>query len=192
MNFLQGIAGTLELFHRSTLDFQKVGRRGHRSSGRRVPAHRPGRATSCRSTSGSWRTPTPCWCSAWTISSSEQEASPEEIAAIREWLKREDTCLLIAPHHDVGFTADMQQRQMEYKHHGDELVPRQQRFGQYTRSLMKALDVPVHESVRAAAGRGQGHQADRAAHASTRTWTSWGCSMGSRPSISTCICRTMR
>jgi hypothetical protein len=37
----------------------------------------------------------------------------------------------------------MQQRQMEYKHHGDELVPRQQRFGQYTRSLMKALDVPV-------------------------------------------------
>ena len=32
---------------------------------------------------------------------------------------------------------------MEYKHHGDELVPRQQRFGQYTRSLMKALDVPV-------------------------------------------------
>jgi hypothetical protein len=32
---------------------------------------------------------------------------------------------------------------MEYKHHGDELVPRQQRFGQYTRSLMTALDVPV-------------------------------------------------
>ena len=33
---------------------------------------------------------------------------------------------------------------MEYEHHGDRLVPRQQRFGQYTRSLMKALDVPVH------------------------------------------------
>ena len=32
---------------------------------------------------------------------------------------------------------------MEYKHHGDELVPRQQRFGQYTRSLMKGLEVPV-------------------------------------------------
>src|SRR6187401_3228376 len=32
---------------------------------------------------------------------------------------------------------------MEYRHHGDELVPRQQRFSQYTRSLMKALDVPV-------------------------------------------------
>jgi hypothetical protein len=74
---------------------------------------------------------------------SEQEAEPGEIDAIREWLTREDTCLLLAPHHDVGFTSDMKQRQMEYKHHGDDLVPRQQRFGQYTRSLMKALDVPV-------------------------------------------------
>ena len=33
--------------------------------------------------------------------------------------------------------------QMEYKHHGDEIVPRQQRFGQYPRSLMKGLEVPV-------------------------------------------------
>src|SRR5213075_174701 len=74
---------------------------------------------------------------------SEQEASPEEIAAIREWLKREGTCLLLAPHHDVGFTSDFEQRQMEYLHHGDRLVPRQQRFGQYTRSLMNAFDVPV-------------------------------------------------
>jgi len=32
---------------------------------------------------------------------------------------------------------------MEYLHHGDALVPRQQRFGRYTRSLMMALDVPV-------------------------------------------------
>ena len=74
---------------------------------------------------------------------SEQEAAPEEIEAIREWLKREGTCLLLAPHHDVGFTDDLKQRQMEYLHHGDALVPRQQRFGQYTRSLMKALGVPV-------------------------------------------------
>ena len=33
---------------------------------------------------------------------------------------------------------------MEYLHHGDPLVPRQQRFSQYTRSQMKALDVPVN------------------------------------------------
>jgi hypothetical protein len=75
---------------------------------------------------------------------SEQGATPEEVAAIREWLNREGTCLLLAPHHDVGFTSNLKQRQVEYLHHGDAFVPRQQRFGQYTRSLMKALDVPVH------------------------------------------------
>jgi hypothetical protein len=57
---------------------------------------------------------------------SEQEAEQGEIDAIWEWLNREGTCLLLAPHHDVGFTSDTKQRQMEYKHHGDELVPRQQ------------------------------------------------------------------
>ena len=55
---------------------------------------------------------------------SEQEATSEEVAAIREWLMREGTCLLLAPHHDVGFTDDLKQRQMEYLHHGDTLVPR--------------------------------------------------------------------
>ena len=40
----------------------------------------------------------------------------------------------------------MKQRQMEYLHHGDRLLPRQQRFGQYTRSLMKGLGVPVHNT----------------------------------------------
>ena len=50
---------------------------------------------------------------------------------------------MLGPHHDVGFTEDVNQRQKEYLHHGDALVPRQQRFGQYTRSLMKGLGVPV-------------------------------------------------
>ena len=48
---------------------------------------------------------------------SGEEAAPEEIQAINEWLKREGTCLLLAPHHDVGFTDDLEQRQVEYKHH---------------------------------------------------------------------------
>ena len=73
----------------------------------------------------------------------EQEALPEEIEAIRKFLKREGTCLILSPHHDVGFSEDLNQRQQEYKHHGDPLVPRQQRFGTYTRSLMKGLGVPV-------------------------------------------------
>jgi hypothetical protein len=73
----------------------------------------------------------------------EQEASPEEIDALRNFLSREGTCLMLGPHHDVGVSADLKERAMEYAHHGDPLVPRQQRFGQYTRSLMKGLGVPV-------------------------------------------------
>ena len=64
---------------------------------------------------------------------------------------------MLGPHHDVGFTGDMKQRQMEYAHHGDPLVPRQQRFGQYTRSLMKALGSPGDESIRTPPGCRQGH-----------------------------------
>src|SRR5881392_4093001 len=141
--FLQGIAGTLELFHISTLDFQKlVGE----MTGHPVAVFQ-------RIDQAGFKLPIDETILADTDTLmvfgldhlvSEQEAAPEEIAAIREWLKREGTCLLLAPHHDVGFSSDMEQRQMEYRHHRDALVPRQQRFGQYTRSLMKALDVPVH------------------------------------------------
>jgi hypothetical protein len=72
-----------------------------------------------------------------------QTPSDTEIDALRGWLKREGTCLVIGPHHDVGATDNMDQRQMEYAHHGDALVPRQQRFGQYTMALLRALDIPV-------------------------------------------------
>ena len=142
MNFLQGIAGTLELFHRSTLSFQKlVGEvTGHPvavfqridQAGYKLPIdERILRDTDTLMVFG------------LDHLVSEQEAAKEEINAIRDWLKRDGTCLLIGPHHDVGFTDDMSQRQMEYAHHGDALVPRQQRFGQYTRSLMKGLSVPI-------------------------------------------------
>lgn len=140
--FLQGIAGTLELFHRSTLSFQEIVGEvtGHPvavfqridQAGYKLPIDE--RILDDTDT---------LMVFGLDHLISEQEAAPEEIAAIQEWLKREDTCLLIGPHHDVGFADDFKQRQMEYKHHGDRLVPRQQRFGQYTRSLMKALDVPV-------------------------------------------------
>ena len=141
-NFLQGIDGTLELFHRSTLSFQQI---AGEATGHPVAVFQ-------RVDQAGFRLPIDerILADADTLMvfgldhlPAEQEAAPEEIAAIREWLKREGTCLLLAPHHDVGFTSDMKQRQMEYLHHGDPLVPRQQRFSQYTRSLMKALDVPV-------------------------------------------------
>ena len=143
--FLQGIAGTLELFHRSTLSFQDVVAE--------VTGHPV--AVFQRIDQAGYKLPIDERILADTDTLlvfgldhllSEQEAAPEEVEAIGEWLKREGTCLLLAPHHDVGFADDLNQRQMEYLHHGDALVPRQQRFGQYTRSLMRALDVPVHNT----------------------------------------------
>jgi hypothetical protein len=143
--FLQGIAGTLELFHRSTLSFQKI---AGDVTGHPVAVFQ-------RIDQAGFKQPIDerILADADTLMVfgldhllSEQEAAKEEVEAIREWLKREGTCLLLAPHHDVGFTDDLKQRQMEYLHHGDALVPRQQRFGQYTRSLMKLLDVPVHNT----------------------------------------------
>lgn len=142
-NFLQGIAGTLELFHRSTLAFQELAgdTTGHPvavfqridQAGYRLPIDERMLAdTDTLMVFGLDHLP------------SAQDAEPEEVAALQEWLQREGTCLLLAPHHDVGFTEDYAQRQIEYLHHGDRLVPRQQRFSQYTRSLMAGLDVPVH------------------------------------------------
>ena len=144
-NFLQGIAGTLELFHRSTLDFQAV---AEAATGHPVAVFQ-------RIDQAGYKLPIDERILEDTDTLmvfgldhllSEQQAAPEEVAALTEWLQREGTCLLLAPHHDVGFTEDYAQRQVEYEHHGDRLVPRQQRFGQYTRSLMKALDVPVHNT----------------------------------------------
>src|SRR5246500_5821883 len=141
-NFLQGIAGTLELFHRSTLAFQQL---AGEATGHPVAVFQ-------RIDQAGYKLPIDERILADHDTLlvfgldhlvSEQEAAPEEIAAVREWLQREGTCLLLGPHHDVGFTEDLKQRQQEYLHHGDALVPRQQRFGQYTRSMMKGLGVPV-------------------------------------------------
>ena len=103
--FLQGIAGTLELFHRSTLSFQKI---AGEVTGQPVAVFQ-------RIDQAGYKLPIDERILADTDTLlvfgldhllSEQEATPEEIAAIREWLKREGTCLLLAPHHDVGFADD--------------------------------------------------------------------------------------
>ncbi len=141
--FLQGIAGTLELFHRSSLNFQRL---AGEVTGHPVAVFQ-------RVDQAGFRLPIDERILADTDTlmvfgldhlQSGQECALEEVSAIRKWLEREGTCLLLAPHHDVGFTDDLQQRQMEYVHHGDPLVPRQQRFTQYVRSLMAALEVPIH------------------------------------------------
>jgi hypothetical protein len=140
--FLQGIAGTLELFHLSLVKFQQVvgEATGHPvavyqridQAGQRLPLDERVLAdTDTLMVFGLDHMVT------------EQESASEEIEAVREFLTREGTSLILGPHHDVGVSGDMKERQMEYAHHGDPLVPRQQRFGKYTRSLMKGLGVPV-------------------------------------------------
>ena len=140
--FLQGIAGTLELFHLSTVRFQNIvgEATGHPvvvyqridQAGQRLPLD--------EQVLGDTDT---MMIFGLDHMITEQEASAEEIEAVRKFLTREGTCLMIGPHHDVGVSSDPAERQMEYAHHGDPLVPRQQRFGLYTRSLMKGLGVPV-------------------------------------------------
>lgn len=141
-NFLQGIDGTLELFHRSTLLFQRI---VGEVTGAPVAVYQ-------RVDQAGFRLPIDERILADTDTlmvfgldhlASEQQADQAEVDAIKRWLKREGTCLLLAPHHDVGATSDLAQRQVEYQHHGDELVPRQQRFSSCTRSLMRSLDIPV-------------------------------------------------
>ena len=140
--FLQGISGTLELFHLSTVRFQNmVGQ----ATGQPVVVYQ-------RFDQAGQRLPLSEEVLGDTDTMmifgldhmvTEQEASAEEIEAARKFLTREGTCLIIGPHHDVGMSNDPAVRQMEYLHHGDPLVPRQQRFALYTRSLMKGLGVPV-------------------------------------------------
>src|SRR3954449_11629001 len=123
MNFLQGIAGTLELFHRSTIAFQQtVGE----TTGHPVAVYQ-------RIDQAGYSLPIDERILADTDTLmvfgldhlvTEQEAAPEEIEAVRQFLTREGTCLVIGPHHDVGVSSDMKQRAMEYAHHGDPLVPR--------------------------------------------------------------------
>ena len=142
-HFLQGIAGTLELFHRSTLAFQEL---AGDATGHPVAVFQRIDQAGYEQLIDERILADTDTLLVFGLDHlvGEEEARAEEIAALREWLKREGTCLLLAPHHDVGFTDDPAQRQVEYLHHGDPLVPRQQRFTAYTRSLMKALDVPVH------------------------------------------------
>jgi hypothetical protein len=140
--FLQGIAGTLELFHLSMVRFQSLvgeatGQPVHLyqrvdQSGQKLPLDE--RILADTDT---------LMLFSLDHMVTEQEATPEEVEAVRKFLSRDGTCLMLGPHHDVGASSDLQERQTEYIHHGDPLVPRQQRFSTYARSLMKGLGIPV-------------------------------------------------
>ncbi|WP_327581614.1 hypothetical protein OHA25_37325 [Nonomuraea sp. NBC_00507] len=142
LRFQQGIAGGLELFFWGWLPFQQF---VEEATGYPVPVYQ-------RVDQAGFHTPLDERVLAdtdtlfvWGLDHmiTGQDATPAEIEAVRDWLTREGTCLALGPHHDVGASDDMAVRDMEYHHHGDALVPRQQRFGRYTRSLMAGLGVPV-------------------------------------------------
>jgi len=142
MMFSQGIAGALELFFIAWELFQK---RMGELTGHSVPVFQ-------RVDHAGYRLPLDervlgdvdtLFIFGLDHMITDQEAAPEEIDALRQFLSRAGTCLVLGPHHDVGASDDLKERQMEYLHHGDALVPRQQRFGKYTRGLMKGLGIPV-------------------------------------------------
>lgn len=142
LRFQQGIAGSLELFFWAWVRFQRL---VEEVSGYAVPMFQ-------RVDQAGFRLPLDERVLADTDTLfvfgldhviTEQVPAPEEIEAVREFLAREGTCLVLGPHHDVGRSEDLAERELEYRHHGDPLVPRQQRFGAYTRALMAGLGLPV-------------------------------------------------
>jgi hypothetical protein len=142
LRFQQGIAGSLELFFWAWVKFQRV---VEEVTGYAVPMFQ-------RVDQAGFTLPLDERVLADTDTLfvfgldhmvTEQVPAPEEMEAVREFLEREGTCLVIGPHHDVGHSQDMKERDLEHLHHGDGLVPRQQRFGGYTRALMKGLGIPV-------------------------------------------------
>ena len=83
-------------------------RRGdHRDIGARVPAGRPGRLQAPARRAGAGDTDT-LLVFGLDHMVTGQEAAPEEIEAVRRFLKREGTCLLLGPHHDVGVSDDLE------------------------------------------------------------------------------------
>jgi hypothetical protein len=140
--FQQGIAGSLELFFWAWIRFQRV---VTQATGHVVPMFQ-------RVDQAGFQLPLDervlgdtdtLFVFGLDHDVTEQEAAPGEIEAVRQFLARDGTCLVVGPHHDVGASEDLKTRELEYLHHGDALVPRQQRFGRYTRSLMRGLGVPV-------------------------------------------------
>ncbi|MFF2409502.1 hypothetical protein [Streptomyces sp. NPDC058092] len=142
LQFQQGIAGSLELFFWAWVPFQQF---VEEVTGHPVPVYQ-------RIDQAGFRNPLDERVLADTDTLfvfgldhmvTGQEARPEEVEALRAFLGREDACLVLGPHHDVGASDDLAVRDVEYHHHGDPLVPRQQRFAAYVRGLMQSLAVPV-------------------------------------------------
>ncbi len=78
-----------------------------------------------------------------------QQARAAEIEAIRAFLAQPDHLVFVCPHHDIGDAPElsheklMERQVADFLHHGDKTIPPQQQFGQFARSLLAGLGVPV-------------------------------------------------
>jgi hypothetical protein len=78
-----------------------------------------------------------------------QDASVDEVEAVRRFLAHPDHLVFVCPHHDIGDVPDLPhderlQRQIaDFLHHGDKTIPPQQRFGGFARSLLAGLGMGV-------------------------------------------------
>src|SRR6202035_102537 len=85
----------------------------------------------------------------WDSNRSKQQATPEELQAVRALLDTPGSTVFICPHHDVGDvrgpSADegFRSQDAEFHHHGDLAIPSQQRFGMFGRSLLDGLGLPI-------------------------------------------------
>lgn len=78
-----------------------------------------------------------------------QQATANEIGALREFLADPDHMLFVCPHHDIGVGDGVPQEKLlaqqtaEFHHHGDVAIPGQQRFGAFAVSVMRGLGLPI-------------------------------------------------
>jgi hypothetical protein len=85
----------------------------------------------------------------WDSLRTGQQASPQEIDAIRTFLDDPDHALFLCMHHDIGEVGELppdqrlHRQELEFHHHGDRGVPARQRYGGFALSLLAGLGLPV-------------------------------------------------
>lgn len=79
----------------------------------------------------------------------DQRASAGELQTVGAFLAKPGNLLVVSPHHEIGYAeglSESEQRhrqEADFAHHGDKMIPPQQRFGGFARSLLAGLGVPV-------------------------------------------------
>jgi hypothetical protein len=78
-----------------------------------------------------------------------QAIEADEVEAVRSFLARPGTTLFVCPHHDIGDVDDLPSDQVlirqsaEFFHHGDLVLPGQQRTGGFALTLLSSLGAPI-------------------------------------------------